>query len=200
AQPSIIFFDEIDGLAPVRSVKQDQIHASVVSTLLALMDGLDSRGQVIVVGATNRPDSLDPALRRPGRFDRELAFPLPTRRARREILRVHTKDWKPPMDPALEDELAELTAGFCGADMKALCSEATLLAVRRRYPQIYASEEKLLLDAKSIKVTRSHFLGALRGLTPSSQREGINPARPLPPHLSALLSDSLAAVSETLQV
>ncbi|CAN0562537.1 unnamed protein product [Ectocarpus sp. 12 AP-2014] len=95
------------------------------------MDGLDSRGQVIVVGATNRPDSLDPALRRPGRFDRELAFPLPTRRARRDILRVHTKDWKPPMDPALEDELAELTAGYCGADMKALCSEATLLAVRR---------------------------------------------------------------------
>ncbi|CAM9878639.1 unnamed protein product, partial [Ectocarpus fasciculatus] len=156
--------------------------------------------KVIVVGATNRPDSLDPALRRPGRFDRELAFPLPTRRARRDILRVHTKDWKPPMDPALEDELAELTAGYCGADMKALCSEATLLAVRRRYPQIYASEEKLLLDAKSVKVTRSHFLGALRGLTPSSQREGINPARPLPPHLSALLSDSLAVMSETLQV
>jgi ATPase family AAA domain-containing protein 2 len=89
-QPSIIFFDEIDGLAPVRSIKQDQIHASIVSTLLALMDGLDSRGQVIVIGATNRPDAIDPALRRPGRFDRELQFSLPDARARASILNIHT--------------------------------------------------------------------------------------------------------------
>jgi len=90
-QPSIIFFDEIDGLAPVRSAKQDQIHASIVSTLLALMDGLDSRGQVIVIGATNRPDAVDPALRRPGRFDRELLFPLPDAQARSAILDIHTR-------------------------------------------------------------------------------------------------------------
>lgn len=89
-QPSIIFFDEIDGLAPVRSVKQDQIHASIVSTLLALMDGLDSRGQVVVIGATNRPDAIDSALRRPGRFDRELTFSLPDSRARGCILDIHT--------------------------------------------------------------------------------------------------------------
>ena len=89
-QPSIIFFDEIDGLAPVRSVKQDQIHASIVSTLLALMDGLDARGHVVVIGATNRPDAIDPALRRPGRFDRELVFTLPDARARRAILDIHT--------------------------------------------------------------------------------------------------------------
>lgn len=76
-RPSIIFFDEIDGLAPVRSSKQDQIHASIVSTLLALLDGLDDRGDIIVIGATNRIDTIDPALRRPGRFDRELYFPLP---------------------------------------------------------------------------------------------------------------------------
>ena len=82
-QPSIIFFDEIDGLAPVRSAKQDQVHASVVSTLLALMDGLDARGQVVVIGATNRIDAIDPALRRPGRFDREFHFPLPSTEARR---------------------------------------------------------------------------------------------------------------------
>jgi len=82
-QPSIIFFDEIDGLAPVRSAKQDQVHASVVSTLLALMDGLDARGQVVVIGATNRIDAIDPALRRPGRFDREFHFPLPSKEARR---------------------------------------------------------------------------------------------------------------------
>lgn len=89
-QPSIIFFDEIDGLAPVRSVKQDQIHASIVSTLLALMDGLDARGQVVVIGATNRPDAIDPALRRPGRFDRELFFPLPDAKARAAIVEINT--------------------------------------------------------------------------------------------------------------
>jgi SpoVK/Ycf46/Vps4 family AAA+-type ATPase len=77
-RPSIIFFDEIDGLAPVRSSRQDQIHSSIVSTLLALMDGLDNRGEIVIIGATNRIDSIDPALRRPGRFDREFAFPLPS--------------------------------------------------------------------------------------------------------------------------
>lgn len=92
-QPSIIFFDEIDGLAPVRSSKQDQIHSSIVSTLLALMDGLESRGQVMVIGATNRIDSIDPALRRPGRFDREFYFPLPNKETRRQILHIHTKNW-----------------------------------------------------------------------------------------------------------
>lgn len=85
-RPSIIFFDEIDGLAPVRSSKQDQIHASIVSTLLALMDGLDNRGEIIVIGATNRIDAIDPALRRPGRFDRELYFPLPAKKVRGNVL------------------------------------------------------------------------------------------------------------------
>jgi SpoVK/Ycf46/Vps4 family AAA+-type ATPase len=144
-QPSIIFFDEIDGLAPVRSSKQDQIHASIVSTLLALMDGLDDRGQVIVIGmcvhapptkdvyyihiqhpqttqpnptqhntthptgATNRPDAVDPALRRPGRFDRELGFTLPDAAARRQILDIHTRKWNPPLAPAFKNELAERT-------------------------------------------------------------------------------------------
>ena len=95
-QPSIIFFDEIDGLCPVRSSKQDQIHNSIVSTLLALMDGLDNRGQVVVIGATNRIDAVDSALRRPGRFDRELSFPLPNVEARKEILGIHTKKWQTP--------------------------------------------------------------------------------------------------------
>jgi ATPase family AAA domain-containing protein 2 len=92
-QPSIIFFDEIDGLAPVRSSKQDYIHGSIVSTLLALMDGLDNRGQVIIIGATNRIDALDPALRRPGRFDRELLFQLPSKLEREEIFDIHTKSF-----------------------------------------------------------------------------------------------------------
>ena len=92
--PSIIFFDEIGGLTPVRSSKQDQIHASVVSTLLALMDGVDGRGHVVVIGTANRPDAVDPALRRPGRFDREFYLPLPGLEAGEKILRIITKKWQ----------------------------------------------------------------------------------------------------------
>lgn len=121
SQPSIIFFDEIDGLAPVRSSKQDQIHASIVSTLLALMDGMDGRGQVIVIGATNRPDAVDPALRRPGRFDREFYFPLPNLEARRKILEINTKKWEPPIQEEFLDELAHITKGYGGADLR-VCS------------------------------------------------------------------------------
>lgn len=120
-QPSIIFFDEIDGLAPVRSSKQDQIHASIVSTLLALMDGMDGRGQVVVIGATNRPDAVDPALRRPGRFDREFYFPLPGLDAREKILRIITKKWQGWECEEGETRakgLAKLTKGYGGADLR----------------------------------------------------------------------------------
>ena len=120
-QPSIIFFDEIDGLAPVRSSKQDQIHASIVSTLLALMDGMDGRGQVVVIGATNRPDAVDPALRRPGRFDREFYFPLPGLEAREKILGIMTKKWAGwDSDKGVENAkgLAKLTKGYGGADLR----------------------------------------------------------------------------------
>ena len=106
------------GLAPVRSSKQEQIHASIVSTLLALMDGMDGRGQVIVIGATNRPDAIDPALRRPGRFDREFYFPLPNLEARRKIVDIHTSGWNPPLDDPFKDELAKLTKGYGGADLR----------------------------------------------------------------------------------
>lgn len=106
------------GLAPVRSSKQEQIHASIVSTLLALMDGMDGRGQVIVIGATNRPDAIDPALRRPGRFDREFYFPLPNLEARRKIVDIHTSGWNPPLDDGFKDELAKLTKGYGGADLR----------------------------------------------------------------------------------
>jgi len=147
SQPSIIFFDEIDGLAPVRSSKQDQIHASIVSTLLALMDGMDGRGQVVVIGATNRPDAVDPALRRPGRFDREFYFGLPDISAREKILQIMTRDWegwgKRPKKQGVLDEdedmtgtevekeaarkaevgerikgLAKMTKGYGGADLR----------------------------------------------------------------------------------
>merc|ERR1719447_1358806 len=113
-RPSIIFFDELDGLAPVRSSRQDQIHSSIVSTLLALMDGLDARGQIIVIGATNRPDAIDPALRRPGRFDRELCFTLPSRAARKQILRIKTKSWEPSLSDSQLEWLSEKSVGYCG--------------------------------------------------------------------------------------
>lgn len=142
-RPSIIFFDEIDGLAPVRSTRQDQIHSSIVSTLLALMDGLDSRGEVIIIGATNRLDAIDPALRRPGRlviilclisidfprltehnyflrFDREFHFPLPSLSARKEILDIHLKSWIPSPPANLVNYLSQKTVGYCGADLKVI--------------------------------------------------------------------------------
>ena len=144
-QPSIIFFDEIDGLAPLRSSKQDYIHASIVSTLLALMDGLDSRGQVILIGATNRIDSLDAALRRPGRFDRELQFSLPSCAARLEILKIDTAAWTPPLPPAALAALARRTHGFCGADLRALLG-GRAARLRTTYPQIFESNERFLLD------------------------------------------------------
>uniref|UniRef100_A0A0C3TVB8 AAA+ ATPase domain-containing protein n=1 Tax=Guillardia theta (strain CCMP2712) TaxID=905079 RepID=A0A0C3TVB8_GUITC len=135
-QPSIIFFDEIDGLAPVRSSRQDQIHSSIVSTLLALMDGLDKRGMVVLIGATNRPDAVDPALRRPGRFDREFYFPLPDAAARAKILEIYTKDWKPPLSKKCIEQAANACVGFGGADLKALCTEAGIRALRRTFPQV----------------------------------------------------------------
>ncbi|EFJ28800.1 hypothetical protein SELMODRAFT_23739, partial [Selaginella moellendorffii] len=131
SQPSIIFFDEIDGLAPKRTRNQDQTHSSVVSTLLALMDGLSPRGSVVVIGATNRPDSLDPALRRAGRFDREIFFPLPSVADREAILRVHTKTWKHGPSREVLSLMARSTVGFAGADLQALCAQAAMVALKR---------------------------------------------------------------------
>ena len=199
-KPSIIFFDEIDGLAPARSSKQDQIHASIVSTLLALMDGLDNRGQVIVIGATNRPDHLDSALRRPGRFDRELAFTLPDRETRRAILEIHSKSWTPPLDNELKDWVTLHSVGYCGADLKALCAETALRALKRRFPQVYRSTQKLLIDPSKVKVEKLDFVAAMRHLSPSSQRGSITQARPLPPHLRPLLSNSLSSMLRGLAV
>lgn len=199
AQPSIIFFDEIDGLAPVRSSKQDQIHASIVSTLLALMDGMEGRGQVVVIGATNRPDSIDPALRRPGRFDREFYFPLPSKAARHSILAIHTRKWNPPLDPQLQEMLAEATNGFGGADLRALCTEATLNAIQRHYPQIYGTSDRLELDPASVQVGARDFVLALEStlrltypeLVPSSARAAHAAAAPLPAHLAPLVGSAV---------
>ncbi|CAA2977654.1 atpase family aaa domain-containing [Olea europaea subsp. europaea] len=142
SQPSIIFFDEIDGLAPCRNKQQDQTHSSVVSTLLALMDGLKSRGSVIVIGATNRPDAVDPALRRPGRFDREIYFPLPSVKDREAILSLHTQKWPKPITGPLLKWLTRQTVGFAGADLQALCTQAAIIALRRSF-----SLQKVLYEA-----------------------------------------------------
>lgn len=194
-QPSIIFFDEIDGLAPVRSSKQEQIHASIVATLLALMDGMDGRGQVIVIGATNRPDSVDPALRRPGRFDREFYFPLPNVKARRAILDIHTKGWEPPLKPEFKDQLAVLTKGYGGADLRSLCTEAALNAVQGTFPQIYSSDKKLLIDPSEIRVQAKDFMISINKIVPSSERSAASGAAPLKPSVEPLLRDALERVS-----
>ncbi|KAK8139131.1 Tat-binding 7 [Apiospora sp. TS-2023a] len=188
-QPSIIFFDEIDGLAPVRSSKQEQIHASIVSTLLALMDGMDGRGQVIVIGATNRPDNIDPALRRPGRFDREFYFPLPDVDGRRSIIDIHTKDWGLPDD--FKYALARDAKGYGGADLRALCTEAALNAIQRTYPQIYYSDEKLLVDAKQVKTFQ-------KKIVPSSERSATSGAKPLPEAIKPLLQHQLDKIKFVL--
>ncbi|KAH7881853.1 AAA-domain-containing protein [Phlebopus sp. FC_14] len=200
-QPSIIFFDEIDGLAPVRSSKQDQIHASIVSTLLALMDGMDGRGQVIVIGATNRPDAIDPALRRPGRFDREFYFPLPSLEAREKILTIMTKDWEGWSGEKGQENikgLARLTKGYGGADLRALCTEAALNAIQRRYPQVYQSNDRLLLKPETIGVTFRDFMISVKKLVPSSSRSSSSAASPLPSQLAPLLADTVEQVKEAI--
>jgi len=186
-QPSIIFFDEIDGLAPVRSSRQDQIHSSIVSTLLALMDGLDGRGQIIVIGATNRVDAIDPALRRPGRFDRELCFTLPSRAARKQILRIKTKAWEPSLSDSLLESLSEKSVGYCGADLEALCREAFMNSIRRTFPQIYESDVKLKIDPSQLSVTDADFETALSEIVPAAQRSQVVYARPLPKLIRPLL-------------
>ncbi|KAF1326002.1 Atpase family aaa domain-containing protein 2, partial [Globisporangium splendens] len=197
-QPSIIFFDEIDGLAPVRSAKQDQIHASIVSTLLALMDGMDSRGRVVVIGATNRLDSIDPALRRPGRFDRELGFKLPNARERQKMLGIHSKKWRPTLTESFIKEIAERTVGYCGADIKALCAEAALCSLRRTYPQVYGSQDKLLINLDRVVISRGDFFKAMKKITPASHRTVSSFASPLPRPVKILLSASLDILLRTI--
>ncbi|NXO80601.1 ATAD2 protein, partial [Sitta europaea] len=198
-RPSIIFFDEIDALAPVRSDKQDQIHSSVVGTLLALMDGLASRGEVVVIGATNRLDSIDPALRRPGRFEREFRFSLPNKEARKEIFKIHTRDWNPKPSDNLLEELAEECAGYCGADIKALCAETGLCALRHRYPQLYESRERLQINMDSVKIKANDFSMAMQKTVPASRRVVPSPGRALSAISKPLLENTLERILQTLQ-
>lgn len=131
SEPSIIFFDEIDGLAPKRTEKTEQSHISVVSCLLSLMDGLKESGRVFVIGTTNRLDSLDNALRRPGRFDKELRFEIPSHETRKEMFLKNTSTWPERIPPFLLNRLIVSTTGFSGADLKSLCDEAVIVALKR---------------------------------------------------------------------
>lgn len=182
----------------MRSSKQEQIHSTIVATLLALMDGMDGRGQVIVIGATNRPDSVDPALRRPGRFDREFYFPLPSIEGRRAILDIHTKGWDPALPDNIKDHLAKITKGYGGADLRALCTEAALNAVQRKYPQIYKSDKKLLIDPKKIDIFPKDFMIAIKKMVPSSERSTSSGASALPKSVEPLLRRPLAEIEKAL--
>ncbi|HEW94150.1 MAG TPA: AAA family ATPase [Thermoprotei archaeon] len=169
--PSIIFIDEIDAIAPKRGEVVGEVEKRVVAQLLSLMDGLESRGDVIVIAATNRPEALDPALRRPGRFDREIYIGVPNKKGRKEILQIHTRNM-PLADDVDLDKLAEITHGFVGADLAALAREAAMNALRRFLPEIEKSEETIPTEVlQKIKVTMDDFYEALKGLQPSALRE-----------------------------
>jgi len=169
--PSIIFIDEIDSIAPKREEVTGEVERRVVAQLLALMDGLEARGEVIVIAATNRPDAIDPALRRPGRFDREIEIGVPDKEGRKEILEIHTRKMPLAEDVDLE-ELAELTNGFVGADLEALCKEAAMHALRRVLPEIDIESEEIPNEIiENLKVTREDFLEALKNIEPSAMRE-----------------------------
>ncbi|MEW6233290.1 MAG: AAA family ATPase [Chloroflexota bacterium] len=171
--PAIIFIDEIDAIAPKREEMSGdrQVERRVVAQLLALMDGLESRGNVIVIAATNIPNTLDPALRRPGRFDREIAISVPDKDGRREILEIHTRGMPLAEDVDLE-RLAAITHGFVGADLEALCREAAMSALRRLMPDIDFAQARIPYDKlMALEVTSSDFLTALAEVEPSAIRE-----------------------------
>ena len=171
--PSIIFIDELDAIAPKRGEVTGEVERRVVSQLLTLMDGLKTRGQVIVIGATNRIEAVDPALRRPGRFDREIRIGVPDRNGRKEIFQIHTRRMPLAEDVDL-DELADITHGFTGADIAALCREAAMSALRRFLPKIDLEKETIPAEIlEQIKVTREDFANALKIVQPSALREVI---------------------------
>jgi transitional endoplasmic reticulum ATPase len=169
--PSVIFLDEIDAIAPKRSEVWGEVEKRVVGQLLTLMDGLRARGQVIVVGATNRQDALDPALRRPGRFDREISLHAPDLLGRVEILRIHSRDMPLSHDVDLP-EIARITPGFVGADLAALCRESAMAALRRTFPRAVLTASSIPTESLlSLTVTMADFLEALKGIDPSAARE-----------------------------
>jgi len=169
--PSIIFIDEIDSIASKREEVTGEVERRVVSQLLSLMDGLEARGKVIVIAATNRPNALDPALRRPGRFDREIEIKVPDKKGRLEILQIHTRNM--PLAPDVDiEKFAAITHGFVGADLEYLCKEAGMKAIRRVLPELKLEEERLNYDTlNKLQVTQADFEKALKDVQPSALRE-----------------------------
>ncbi|MBM4240394.1 MAG: CDC48 family AAA ATPase [Euryarchaeota archaeon] len=168
--PSIIFIDEIDAIAPKREEVTGEVERRTVAQLLTLMDGLKTRGQVVVIGATNRPDALDQAIRRPGRFDREIEIGVPDKDGRKEVLQIHTRGM--PLDDKVDlDEIAEITHGFVGADLESLCKEAAMRVLRRVLPDIKADEEIPKETLKKMIVNKADFKEALKEIQPSALRE-----------------------------
>jgi transitional endoplasmic reticulum ATPase len=171
SSPSIIFIDEIDAIAPKREEAFGDVEKRVVAQLLALMDGMSDRGQVIVLGATNRPESLDPALRRPGRFDREIEIGVPNVEGRLEILQIHTRGMPLADDIDLQDLAAELH-GYTGADIKALCREAAMKALRRYLPEIDLEGEKISPEVlEGMVITNRDFKEGMKEIVPTAMRE-----------------------------
>ncbi len=169
--PSIIFIDEIDSIAPKRSEVTGEVERRVVAQLLALMDGLEQRGDVIVIGATNRPDALDEALRRPGRFDREIEIGVPDKKGRLEILQIHVRGMPLAKDVDLE-KIAAITHGFVGADIAALCREAAMHALRRALPHVDLESGTIPPEVlNNLEVTHADFEAAFNDVHPSAMRE-----------------------------
>ncbi|MEM2320801.1 MAG: CDC48 family AAA ATPase [Candidatus Bathyarchaeia archaeon] len=169
--PSIIFIDEIDAIAPKREEVTGEVEKRVVAQLLALMDGLKPRGRVVVIGATNRPNALDSALRRPGRFDREIEIGVPNKQGRLEILQIHTRSMPLAENVDLE-KIASITHGFVGADLAALCKEAAMRALRRILPEIDFEKDTIPAEIlNKITVTMDDFTEALKDVEPSAMRE-----------------------------
>lgn len=171
--PSIIFIDEIDSIAPKREKTNGEVERRIVSQLLTLMDGLKSRAHIIVMGATNRPNSIDPALRRFGRFDREIDIGVPDEVGRLEVLRIHTKNMKLDEDVDME-RVAKDTHGFVGADLAQLCTEAAMQCIREKMDVIDLEDDEIdaeILDAMA--VTNDHFMTALGISNPSALRETV---------------------------
>ena len=170
AAPSIIFIDEIDSIAPKREEVSGDLERRVVAQLLALMDGLSSRGEVIVIAATNRPNALDPAIRRGGRFDREIEIGIPSKNGRLEVLYVHTRGM--PLDESLDlKDIADATHGFVGADLYALCKEAAMRTLERALPDLDVNEDIPAEIVESLRVTKEDFREALKKIEPSAMRE-----------------------------
>jgi transitional endoplasmic reticulum ATPase len=169
--PSIIFIDELDAIAPKREEVTGEVERRVVAQLLALMDGLSGRGNVIVIGATNRPSALDPALRRPGRFDREIEIGVPDKQGRHEVLQIHTRGMPLAEDVDLK-KLAEMTHGYTGADLAALGRETAMKALRRYLPQINLEEERIPPNVlEKMEVKMDDFVNAYKEVTPTAMRE-----------------------------